>query len=215
MEYDPQDQDVVTLLTKLKDVQGEYPKNMLMSQRQNYLKRMAEIGLGISAAQGINNIAENAKPPGAVPTAGTLLETALIVAIVTEASLMAYFYRDQLTDFFRDLTTNSGIEEIVPTPASSITLEGQEISPSPAATPTLPPTTIPTGTGIPTVVSIPGTLNENNGTLQANSTPDPNGNNGNHYGQTPKPARTKDNNGNNDKPPENKEPPQKKPTKSK
>jgi hypothetical protein len=215
MEYDPQDQDVITRLTKLKDVQGEYPENMLVSRRQSYLKRMAEIGLGISAAQGINNITENAKPTGAVPTAGTLLETAIIVAIVTEASLMAYFYRDQLTVFFRDLTTNSGIEEVVPTPTSSITLDSQEISPSPAATSTLPSTTIPTGTGIPTVVSIPSTLNENSGTLQANSTPDPNGNNGNHYGQTPQPARTKDNNGNNDKPPKDDKPPQKKPTKSK
>src|SRR5215207_6288235 len=105
MGSDSQDQDIIKLLTKLKAADGEYPENMLAAQRHNYLNRMAEIGLGIGVDMGIKNAVSNAKPLSVPPLTGTLLEAALVVAIIAEASAVAYFYRDKLADFCQTMTT--------------------------------------------------------------------------------------------------------------
>lgn len=228
MGFEPQAQDIIRLLTKLKDIDEQYPAHMLVAQRRSYLKRMTEIGLGIRADHSIRNAAENKKPPHGSSTASTLLETALIVAIVAEAGVMAYFYRDKMADFFRTITTDSRGGEITPPPVIPTSLEVQGVTPSPAITSTSPLTAaaensagiIVTATSTPA----PGAADEAGTTPEVNplnSTPDPNGdngNNGNHYGQTPKPERTKENNGNNNKPPKDDDKPPKedaKPTKAK
>ncbi|HSB02208.1 MAG TPA: hypothetical protein VLE49_16280 [Anaerolineales bacterium] len=198
MEFDPQDQDIIRLLTKLKDVQGEYPEKMLLARRQSYLKRIMELEVGMSGGKAIRNASQNTKP------VSTLLETALIVAIVAEASVMAYFYRDKLADFVQTITTGARTEQgtprVIPT-----ALEGQGITPSPAITSTAATASLAVITDTPINTPIPGIAGDNNNTTPGvSSTPVPNGNNGNHYGQTPKPERTKENNGNNDKPPKDK-----------
>ncbi|MBN2118830.1 MAG: hypothetical protein JW730_19830 [Anaerolineales bacterium] len=220
MELDnPQDQDIIRLLTMLKDVRGEYPENLFVAQRQSYLKRMTEIELGMSGDRGSRNAAKSTKPPGESPASNTLLETALVVAIAAEASVMAFFYRDQLADFFQTLTTGSRAEEVTPAPAIPTSREVQGISPSPAITSTAAAAS-PTGMiAAATNTPIPVMLGNNSSTTTpgVDSTPVPNGNEGNHYGQTPKPERTKENSGNNDKPPKDDKdkPPKEKPKKTK
>ncbi|RPI94992.1 MAG: hypothetical protein EHM40_04710 [Chloroflexi bacterium] len=212
MEFGPQDQAIARLLTALKQGDDEYPENMLVTQRRSYLKRMTEIQSGIRAEKGARNTVDNTNSPHGSPVGSTLLEAALIVAIVAEASVMAYFYRDRLTDFFETLTEGSRVQEVTPSPVLPASPELQGVSPSLATTSTSPITTMAgsftailitsTGTPVPGIpVDITGTADVS----QLDSTPVPDGNNGNHYGQTPKPERTRENDENNDKPPKDKE----------
>lgn len=231
MDVDPEDQEIIRLLTKIKDAEGEYPEHMLVERRRNYLKRMGEIGLGIPADTGIKDAAKDVKPSHISPATSTFVETALVVAILVEASTVAYFYRDELADFFRRAITEPRAQEVTPPPVAPTSLEIRAIAPSPALTATVPSATIwspptptgifvtPTGTPIPGV--IPGVVDTNSintvttGEVNLlNATPGPNdssgnnGNNGNHYGQTPKPERTKEN-GNNPVPKDNEDKPPK------
>ncbi len=194
MEIDPEDQDIVRLLGRLKDVHGEYPEKMFLARRRSYLKQMKEIGLGLSGGMGIRKLIKVRKLPRLSPAIGILLETALILAIVTEASAMAYLYRDKLSDLFGGLTTTSRKEEGTPPAAAPASPEVKSASPSPAI-----PTTIAGGpaevTLTPTGTPVPGIVNNTPAVNQLNTTPIPdekNGNNGHHYGQTPKPERTKE-----------------------
>lgn len=211
MEFDPRDQDIIKLLTRLKDINAEYPENMLVARRQNYLKRMAEIGVGLSGGPEIKNVVKNIKSPHVPPVTGTLLETALLVVILVEAGAMAYFYREKLADFFQTITTVSRTEEVTPPIATSLQVQG--VSPSPAITSTTITGSLTETTVTPTRTPTPGIMGNNGsntpGASSLNSTPAPNGNNGNHYGQTPKPERTKENNENNSKPPKNDDKPPK------
>lgn len=213
MELEPHNQDIIKLLTKLKDVHTEYPDYMLAVRRQSYLKQMVEIEVGPSGGKGIGNATNAPKHPGTTPGVGTLLEIALIVAIIAEAGVMAYFYRAKLVDFIQSSVAEPGVEESTPLPA---------MSSSPATPSTLPSAAMITSTEEITVTpvrtSIPVMAGENNGsaTPGIQSTSPAKGNNGNHYGQTPKPQRTKENNGKNDKPPKDEDkPPKDKPTKDK
>lgn len=139
------------------------------------------------------------KLPRLSPVTGTLLETALLLAIVTEAGAMVYLHRDKLSDLFGNLTTTSRNEQVTPRAAAP-------------ASPVVTPTAMAGGpaelTATPTGTLVPGIVNNTPAVNQLNTTPIPdenNGNNGHHYGQTPKPERTKENNGNQDKPPKEKD----------
>jgi len=211
MEFEPQDQKVVELLTKLKGANEGYPSEMLAARRQAFLNNMAGAGLGVGTGT-----ARSGSGSGAAPiTAGKLLEFALVVAIVAEASALAYFYRDTVADVFRSISATSKVQEIVSPPVITSPFPELEISKIPtSATPTGTASEIATNTQIPGVTDDPTiTSNNNDPATLTDSTPNPNGNNGNHYGQTPKPERTKDNNdnrppndnpgnGNNDRPPQ-------------
>jgi hypothetical protein len=204
MEFDRQDQDIINLLRKFKDVVSEYPEHMLEARRQSFLKQMTAVGLGMDAAEGGENALE--KISGTHPFTSTLLEAALIAAILIEITAMAYIYREELTDFFQTIIASPKIEEGTPPPVLPTALEVQGVSPSPAMTSILASATPVTEPAIVVVTStgtaIPGTILEAN---QISATPDPKGNNGNHYGQTPKPERTKEN-----KPPKEDKPPKEK-----
>lgn len=203
MELEPHNQDIIKLLTKLKDVHVEYPDNILVGRRQIYLKRMAEIELGMNG--GSKAATANPKHPGTSPTVGTLLEAALIVAIVAESGVMAYFYRDKLADFVQTIATEPGVEEATPASVVPISSEVMGISPSPAVPSTLPSAAVATAEVPATSTSTPGPAmaGENSGSATPGVNSTPKGNNGNHYGQTPKPQRTKENSGKDDKPPKN------------
>jgi hypothetical protein len=192
MGFDAQDKEIVRLLTKLKDTAGKYPPELLAARRQGYLRQMGEIGLGIGAAIKIKNALNSAKAPALSSATSTVLESALVVAIVAETGTVAYFYRDKLADLFQTITKETSSQEITPPPVLT-ELEIQGVSPSAAVTATLPSATLsgsPTETEL-TSTPVPGVVEDNN-TIITNSTPAPNGNNGNHYGQTPKPQRRKD-----------------------
>jgi hypothetical protein len=211
MGFDAQDKEIVRLLTKLKETDGKYPPDLFAARRQGYLKRMGQIGLGIGVGAGIKNAVKSGKAPVLSSATSTVLESALVVAIVAETGTVAYFYRDKLADIFKTITKEAGVQEVTPPPLQTA-LEIQGVTPSPAITATLPSVTLsvsPTGTEL-TSTPVPGVV-EDNSTLSGNSTPAPNGDNGNHYGQTPKPQRTKDPNGNNNQLPKDNS----KPTKTK
>lgn len=220
MGFDPEDQEIIRALTKLKETGENYPEEMLAARRRSYLKRMNEIGLGTSADTGMKQAAKQVKTPTIAPITSAILEAALVVAIIAETGAVAYFYRDKLADLFKTISASARVQEVTPLPVVTNSLEIQGVAPSPA----LPSATIigtpsPTASSIPlTGTPIPGVVNENNnnsgGVNLLNSTPAPNngntsngnnenggnnGNNGHHYGQTPKPERTKEN-GNNPPP---------------
>lgn len=213
MGFDTQDKEIVRLLTKLKDADGKYPPDLLAARRQGYLKQMGQIGLGIGAGIKIKNALNSAKAPALASATSRVLESALVVAIVAETGAVAYFYRDKLAEIFQTITQELRVQEVPPSPVPTepeiqgVTASSATASTIPSATLSVSPTSIElTSTPIPGVV-------EDNNTISANSTPAPTGNNGNHYGQTPKPERTKEpkNNNNNDQPPKDNS----KPTKTK
>lgn len=220
MEINPEDQDIVGLLTRLKNAEEQYPEHMFVARRHMYLKRMAEIGMGIPADAGIRDTTPGPNSPPVSPITSTLLETALVFAIIVEASAVAYFYRDKLADFFQTITTQPVVQEVSPLPVVATAVEIQGVTPSAAVTPTVPSATLAPA-GSPTVMTtalagsaLPGVADENNNSSQPGSssspgtgpvilesTPAPNsnkdGDQGNHYGQTPKPERTKESGNNN------------------
>lgn len=218
MEFEPQDQEIVSLLTRLKNAEGSYPEHMLLARRQIFLKQMAEIGMGVSPDASIPNVDSNASPPPLSPLTGTVLETALLVAILVEASAVAYFYRDKLADFFETITVEPRVEVVASPLIPTTGLEIQGVFPSQVPTSTLPSTSIvispsPMGTTmVPAVTSLPGVAEENE-TVNAGgesgpvvvpvaSTPLPGGPTqsnpgpGGSAGQTPEPDPTRDNGGN-------------------
>jgi hypothetical protein len=222
MELQSKDQDVVQLLRKLKNAEAQYPEQMFVARRQMYLRRMAEIGMGIGVDTAIREPTKAPPPSTASPVTSTLLETALVLAIMVEASAVAYFYRDKLADFFKTITSTPTTNGVTSLPVVSTATEIDGVTPSPAVTALTPTVTLPSATlsSSPTGISvtltrtpIPGVVDQNSpasggSTSQAASTPVPSGNTsdnddqGNHYGQTPKPERTIEPGGNVDNPPQ-------------
>lgn len=226
MGIDAKDNDVFQLLQKLKESNGTYPQELLAIRRQGYLKQVAEISAAAGLASALNNTAKGgaqATGAGVSSTVSTLLEGLLVVAIVAEAGAVSYFYRDKLVALYNDFTKSPKVEQIsspptIPSPVADTALN---VTPVFTLTVTETPTETPTGTafvapsqfaGLPTdqegVQSDTGTGSNpthassitqttNQGGSQTIATPDPNGNNGNHYGQTPMPDRTKEPGSNN------------------
>ena len=213
MGLDPRDQEVIGQLRKLRDVDKEYPPELLAARRHLFLKRIGEMSLGIGMGEGIQQALKTPKTPLTSPLTSKLLETVLVIAIIAEAGTVAYLYRDKLSEALKTFVASAEIQEIISPPviASPISLfttalntASPELTLTPEAgytsTPALsivsqtPGTVTPTQTPIPDLVDSTSSVNPT--AIQSNSTPNPNGNNGNHYGQTPKPERTKENNGN-------------------
>jgi len=132
-----------------------------------------------------------------------------MITIALEAGVAAYIYRDNIADFVTstifprvEIAANP-TENFSSTPALVPITGGETMTETPIVTFTTTPSV--TATGTPTSLLVePG--NDNNGgqvtepVLPANdpsnreimSTPSPKDNPGNHYGNTPKPERTKD-----------------------
>ncbi|NWG06542.1 MAG: hypothetical protein HXY35_07640 [Chloroflexi bacterium] len=192
MEIEHQEQIIIDLLAKLKNAEGGYPKKLLASRRQIYLKQIANMSLGMGAGTGLKNLAEG--PKGgltglhlpAIPTS-TFLEAVLVVAIVIEAGIVAYRYRDKIVEILTSAPT-ARAEEVVPIP---ITGSSQPEAATPSLTPTATPTPSPANTPTFTVTATDAQLLIQSTDASATATPIPQNDNGNHYGQTPKPDRTK------------------------
>jgi hypothetical protein len=202
MEFEPEEQQVIELLAKLKNGGGTYPKKLLASRRQVFLSQMASVGVGLGIGEGI-------KAASKAPKAGTLahisgisassvVETVLILAIVAQASVIAYAYRDKLIDLVRTISSSA---LIVPTEISIPVTVSSPTEVIASDTPSVINTSTPTASASSTVTTTPAiAVTDNNGseTVVPGSTPAPgvtpqptNGNNGNHYGQTPRPTQEK------------------------
>ena len=255
-DFDPQDQEIIQLLGKLRAADQEYPQELLAARRQRYLQRMGQISLGIGAGTAVSEAAKSASGSAAstgtaaTSMTSTILETALIMAIVLEAATVAYFYREKVSDALKTFVTSAEVREVSPSSISAGTLSAAPtilVTPSPSlsstpidptASPTAPsltitPSQVPdilvveaTGgvttpvVNVTTVVEATHVVVPTNPVSEVPATPVPRDNtdNGNHYGQTPQPERTKES-GNNDTGPSDNTAPQldnnPRPTKSK
>lgn len=206
MEYNPQDTDVIHLLKKLKDANGAYPAEMLALRRQRYLRQVAEISGGAGLALGLKSAAKTIKAAGLPPATGTIVEALLVVALVAEAGAVSYFYRDKIAEYFRSVTNSPKVQEISSPPVLPSPITEIELTPSPVLTVTVTPTETltltPEATSSPELAAqstevenngMSGAVSENtvNPSVPSVSTQAPKGNNGNQYGLTPKPVRTK------------------------
>ena len=202
------DKDVLQLLTGLKNSNNNYPKDLIESRREIFTKQAAAMALLMKAGTHGANGAGASQTASTAPTTpsstgisgismGTLLETLLMAALVVEAGVAAYVYREKIAEFFTstfgpkveqvsspinnssDIITSyetTAVETLDETPTATVT------PPSPGYTPT------------PAVDNNDGS--ESAGNTQVESTPDPNDNPGNRYGNTPKAERTKEKNDN-------------------
>jgi len=215
MGIDPKDNDVFELLKKLKETNGAYPPELLTVRRQGYLKRVAEVSGGVGLAVALKNTVQTSKGAALPPAAGTLLETLLVVAIVAEVGAAAYFYRAKLAELFQNISRLPKVEEISNPPVVLSPILGLELTLSPVATETVTESVTP--------ISTPSLLAEqqptdksgggSEGGSQAVSTPnagETGGNNGNQYGLTPKPERTKEPGNNSTNNPDSQSDPKKK-----
>lgn len=197
MELDPKDYDVAKLLSKLKNNNASYPPELLTPRRQAYIRRVAEIGLGVGVSAGLKTTVKSGSRSRALSATTTgLVEAVLIVAIVVEAGAAAYIYRDEISALIQSYTAPPRVEVVTTVPETEFAPNLPEVvlTEPPEESPT--PLTSETPSGTP--VAPTAAANDNNDTdpnntgVQSVSTPDPNENSGNQYGLTPKPDRTKE-----------------------
>lgn len=207
MELDPKDYDVVKLLTRLKNSNGAYPSELLTPRRQNYLRRVTEIGLGFGVAEGLKSTVRSGSKVGASSsiTAGGLIEAALVVAIVAEAGVTAYIHRHRIAEIIQSYTSQPQVVEVTSVPETVVVPELPIVISDETEVVSATPSAIATLSGTPVALTSAANNDQGGQGNQAVNTPDPNGNNGNQYGLTPKPDRTRepgdggnDNNNNND-----------------
>jgi hypothetical protein len=196
MENNPGDQKVIDLLSKLKNDESAYPSELLELRRRKYMQKAVQVGFAIGGGAGLKNILKGGAAR-VTPTAGTWLEAALVIAIVLEVSTAAYVYRNKLADLLKTGLPTPGVQEVAPPPVVTSLLPATEISVVPTVTGTETRTATPTLSDIidNNSNSISNGNNESSnyssgGNNQAASTPAPNGNNGNHFGQTKQPPQS-------------------------
>ncbi len=213
MELNARDNEVINLLTKLKNANVIYPQELLALRRQGYIKQVAEVSASAGLALALGSTIKGGNGVGGAPVASKLLEMLLVVAIVAEASTVAYFYRDRLAELFRTSSSAPRVEEISSPPVIESPFPTFESTMNPAVTQTETQTQTQTETplatpsfqfaaeatdqagGVAVEATHQGSTEESSQTV---STPAPSdntndhSNNGNQYGLTPKPERTKE-----------------------
>jgi hypothetical protein len=203
MEFDPNKDEVIKLLTTLKSSNGAYPPELLAARKARYLQQVAQVGIAAGTGMGIKQMLKGGNGAGISPAAGTLLEMVLVVAIVAEAGTLGYFYRDKLAELLNLVLGKPKVEQTANPPVDNSSPVIQvESTASPALTET------PPGTPSPVIV-INGTVVAPSGVVSpvdpanpvvntaVNPVIVPTDRNGNQYGHTPIPERTKDPNGGN------------------
>jgi len=203
MEFDPNNDEVIKLLTTLKNSNGAYPPELLATRKARYLQQVAQVGIAAGTGMGIKQILKGGNGAGVSPVAGTMLETILVVAIVAEAGALGYFYKDKLAELFNLALGKPNVEQTANPPIdNSLPVLQAESTASPTITETPPGTPSPVivinGTFVAPseVVNPVGPLNPVVNTV-VNPVVVPTDRNGNQYGHTPIPERTKDPNGGN------------------
>jgi hypothetical protein len=202
------DKDVLKLLTSLKNSETQYPKDLVESRRDAFTKQAAAMAVLVKAGihgngTGASQTASTTTSSGATAgiggvSMGKLLETLLVIAIVAEAGVATYVYREKIAEFFSS-TFGPKVEQV-----SSPVNNSPEIAVSedPTASETPEETVTVTETPLPPGYTQPAQANDNNnngsGNTQAESTPDPTDDNGLHLGQTKQPSKEPKQNESND-----------------
>ena len=228
MGINAKDTDVFQLLKNIKEATGIYPQELLAVRRQGYLKQVAEVSAGVGLATALKNTVKSTQGTGAgaslPPAASALLESVLVAAIIIEAGAVTYFYRDKFVDLYNTMTNSPKVEEISLPPVISSPIADLQFTVTPVSTMAVTETPIstPTSTLLADLPTHQDSESDSGDTDQEStqqngstviSTPNPNGNNGNQYGHTPIPARTKEpgNNSNRDNAQETQTRPNKRP----
>jgi hypothetical protein len=193
---DLQEPEIERFFSILKLIETAYPPDLLEARRSEFVRRAEEISQRLGVLPAFKNRLRS--DPGKSPLSlGGIIETVLVLAIVGEAGAAAYFYRGKIAEAFRfdDPTTEVMVESsLTPEFASPVF----EPAPTEEAIFTITPS--PTGTPSPTVAPTEASNGSEGESLsQPNVTPAPKDDTGNHFGQTPKPERTKDNGNGKDK----------------
>jgi hypothetical protein len=207
------DRDVLRLLASLKRAEGDCPAEVIRSRRKTFVKQTAAMAALVKSGEAGTNLTGGGSSSG-VGGAGTgsssmgiWLDMALAAAIVVEAGMAAYIYRDRIADFVNLALFPNKVEHVGTLPDGSplpiLVPEGAGTAPS-AATSTV--TVIAAATGTPAPPSFaPDTVEKADeaDSAEIHSTPAADDQPGLRLGQTPKPERTlppnNDNTGNNDK----------------
>ena len=209
MEYDEIDSEVVRLLASLRETGSSYPTALLAARRERFVKQIAAFGFGVGAAIVLKETAKAVGGSSIPSVVSTILETALVVAIVAEAGYVAIVHREKILDWFRTISLEPAVE-VVATAPDSKDLPGELPVTGPTFVPTIAEPVV-TVTATATVVipptpplpvmtvtvnpAAPGGTGDNGDSVQGISTPQPHEDNGNHYGQTPRAERTRQSGG--------------------
>ena len=200
------DQDVLNLLTNLKSAESSYPSEMIESRRDVYMKQAAAMavlaGAGGNGASAAGNAQMSAASSASTSTASGgltisgLLETALVVAIVVEAGIVTYIYRDRISDFIKS-TLSPRVEQTANPPDGSLIGVPAVASETTTAEETVTVTVTSMETPTPPDLSAPAGDNNSNSDSEVQATPDPTDNPGLHLGQTKQPTKDSSPNGQN------------------
>ena len=195
------DKDVLQLFANMKNAESSYPQDMIASRRDMFAKQAAAMAILVKAggngpasagtAQTASTASSSAAGVGGI-SMGTVLETALVIAIVAEAGVATYAYRKKIAHFIQS-TFGPKVEQTA-NPPDAIT--AVTAIPSDET-----PTVTVTETPVPTEFVNPGSVdnNTNSGDSQVASTPAPtNDSNGLHLGQTKQPTNEPKKNESND-----------------
>jgi hypothetical protein len=198
------DQDVLNLLTGLKNAENAYPPEMIQSRRESYAKQAAAMAVLLKASHntsGTGSTVSNSPLSNTlaklIPHAGKVIEIVLVSAIALEALAVAYVYRDQISDFLNDIFSSQVANSTEDLTSPSLEAPGMDDSTTAdTAELTIMVTVTEEPTATPNIPANSNTDNNGDGSEdgQISSTPEPKENPGNHYGNTPKPDQpnTKD-----------------------
>lgn len=203
------DKDILQLFTSLKIAENSYPQDMIKSRRDIFTKQAAAMAILAKASgnetastgigQGASAASSSAMTIGGM-SIGPLLETVLVIAIVAEAGVAAYAYREKIAEFFNS-TFGPKVEQVVSPPdnsSSDIIANDENTAELPDGTSasTVTVTETPTPPGF---INSESENNNSNGDAQVASTPAPtNDSNGLHLGQTKQPTDEQKKNESND-----------------
>ena len=200
------DQDVLNLLTNLKSAESSYPSEMIESRRDVYMKQAAAMavlaGAGGNGASAAGNAQMSAASSASTSTASGgltisgLLETALVVAIVVEAGIVTYIYRDRISDFIKS-TLSPRVEQTANPLDGSLISVPAVARETTTAEETITVTVTSMETPTPPDLSAPAGDNNSNSDSEVQATPDPTDNPGLHLGQTKQPTKDSSPNGQN------------------
>ena len=199
------DKDVLQLFASLKNAENNYPQDMIESRRETFAKQAAAMAILSKASGNSESLPGTSQTASTIPSGaagvgslsmGTILETVLVIAIVAEAGVATYVYREKIADFFNSIF-GPNTEQVANPPDNT--------SSDPTVSDELTVIAIPSdGTSAVTVTETPTpsefvdpatTGNDNiGGNSQVASTPEPDGDSGLHLGQTKQPTNDPNNN---------------------
>lgn len=165
----------------------------MQARREMFARQALSIALAVNTANNGNNTGDHTPP-----SIGTFIETLLIAAIAVEAGTAAHVYRDKLADVWNSVFPPrveyvKGTSDSPSSPSVIIPYIGEQPGTSTSISPTFTDSPMPSTIVISTPSPINVESNDGEDVDKIIPTSKPKDNNGNHYGQTPKPEWTKEN----------------------